>query len=161
MSKREFSKISPAVWRSERFTALDTDAKLLHLYFMSCEHQNSAGCYRLPDGYACSDLGWEIGMYREIRDKLVTADLIGFDPHTAEVYVLRWFKHNPPMNDKHAIGTRGIIERIESDTIREKVESEFQCADDGRASNAGRTNGAAGNGAHLTNTRLMQRGTAR
>lgn len=161
MSKRDFSKISPAVWRSERFTALDTEAKLLHLYFMSCGHQNSAGCFRLPDGYACSDLGWEIDKYRETRDRLIAADLASFDPHTAEMYVHRWFKHNPPMNDKHAIGTRSIIERIESDAIREKVEAEFQSADDGRASNAGRINGALGSGAHLTSTRLMQRGAAR
>ncbi|MDX0513329.1 hypothetical protein GOD47_01410 [Sinorhizobium medicae] len=161
MSKREFSKISPAVWRSERFTTLDTDAKLLHLYLISCEHQNSAGCFRLPDGYACSDLGWEMGKYREARDRLIADDLASFDAQTAEIYVHRWFKHNPPMNDKHAIGTRSIIERIESDAIREKVEAEFQTADDGRASKAARLNEAVANGAHLTNTSLMMRGVSR
>lgn len=140
---------------------MDSDARLLHLYLMSCEHQNSAGCFRLPDGYACSDLGWEIGAYRETRDSLVTADLISFDPQTAEIYVHRWFKHNPPMNDKHAIGTRSIIERIESDAIREKVEADFQSADDDRKSKASKGNGAAAYGAHLVNTGLMQRASSR
>jgi hypothetical protein len=43
--------------------------------------------------------------------------LVSFDDETSELFVHRWFKHNPPMNDKHALGTRFIIERIESDDI--------------------------------------------
>jgi hypothetical protein len=62
------------------------------------------------------------------------ADLITFDPQTAEIYVDRWFRHNPPMNDKHAVGTRRIVEEIESDVIREKVEAEFQAANEARLS---------------------------
>ncbi|HEV2898017.1 MAG TPA: hypothetical protein VGX71_09330 [Pseudaminobacter sp.] len=134
MSKREFSKVSPAVWRSGRFARLEcSTAQVLYLYFLSCEHQNSAGCFRLPDGYACSDLGWLPPKYTESRAKLVSVELVSFDPATAEIYVDRWFKHNPPMNDKHALGTRRIIEAIESDVIREKVETEFQAADEARA----------------------------
>ncbi|WP_378947797.1 hypothetical protein [Mesorhizobium sp. ANAO-SY3R2] len=133
MSKREFSKVSPAVWRSGRFTGLEcSTAQVLYLYFLTCEHQNSAGCFRLPDGYACSDLGWDTSKYVDARSKLVKAELITFDVSTAEIYVDRWFRHNPPMNDKHATGTRRIIEGIESGDVREKVEAEFQAADDAR-----------------------------
>ena len=47
MSKREFSKVSPAVWRSGKFTGLEcSTAQVLYLYFLTCEHQNSAGCFR-------------------------------------------------------------------------------------------------------------------
>jgi hypothetical protein len=101
MSKREFSKVSPALWRSGRFTGLEcSTAQVLYLYFLSCEHQNSAGCFRLPDGYACSDLGWSLETYQSARDKLITAELITVDLVTAEIYVDRWLKHNPPMNEK-------------------------------------------------------------
>ncbi|MCC0035339.1 MAG: hypothetical protein H6887_08780 [Hoeflea sp.] len=132
MSKREFSKISPTVWRSGRFNGLDSDAMVLHLYFMTCEHQNSAGCFRLPDGYACADLGWELGNYIRCRNQIIKAGLVSFDTESSEVFVHRWFKHNPPMNDKHAQGTCHIIQRIESDDIREKVEAEFQEVDEQR-----------------------------
>ena len=133
MSKREFSKVSPAVWRSGRFAGLGcSTAQVLYLYFLTCEHQNSAGCFRLPDGYACSDLGWDMQDYIDARDRLVAAGLICFDASTAEIYVERWFKHNPPTNEKHAIGTRRLIEAIESDAIREQVEADFQSADEAR-----------------------------
>lgn len=133
MSKREFSKVSPAVWRSGKFASLKSSAaQVLHLYLLTCEHQNSAGCFRLPDGYACSDLGWTAQDYADARDGLVAAGLIRFDATTAEIYVERWFKHNPPTNEKHAAGTRRLIEAIESDGIREQVEADFLSADEAR-----------------------------
>lgn len=99
MSGREWSKVAPNVWESGRFVGLtDSDAKLLLLYFMSNSHQNSSGCYRIPDGYAVADLGWSLDQYRSARNLLVEAELITFDPATSEVFVDRWFKHNPPTN---------------------------------------------------------------
>jgi hypothetical protein len=126
MSSRLFSKISPAIWRPGRFTALPTvKAKLLHLYFLTCEHQTSAGCFRLPDGYACADLGWTVEEYRAERQKLIDAGLIAFDASTSEIYVERWFKHNVPATEKHKQGARRLIEAIESDEIHEKAEADF------------------------------------
>lgn len=130
MSKRDFTKVSPAVWRSNRFRRLaTTDAQLLYLYFLTCEHQNSAGCFRIPDGYACADLGWETGRYVTARDTLVDGEMVSFDQEGEVVYIRRWFKHSPPMNDKHAVGTRKIIADIENDSLREVVEAEFDEAD--------------------------------
>ncbi|HEV2899897.1 MAG TPA: hypothetical protein VGX71_19105 [Pseudaminobacter sp.] len=152
MSKREFSKVSPAVWRSGRFTGLEcSTAKVLYLYFLTCEHQNSAGCFRLPDGYACSDLGWSPETYRSARDKLIAAELITVDLVTAEIYVDRWLKHNPPTNEKHSMGTRRIIEAIESDLIREKVEAEFLAADETRIAKVSPLHTSA-----LANSRLVR-----
>jgi hypothetical protein len=156
MSKREFSKVSPAVWRSGRFIGLKcTTAQVLYLYLVTCQHQNSAGCFRLPDGYACADLGWELLPYTEARDKLAAAALITFDAVTAEMYVDRWFKHNPPTNEKHAEGTRRLIERIESDEIREKVEAEFQSADEARLSKTDPID-TPFNHSNLANSRLVR-----
>lgn len=137
MSKREFTKVSPNVWRSNRFRKLPTsDAQLLYLYFLTCEHQNSAGCFRIPDGYACADLGWEESRYLGARTQLVDGDMVSFDPEGEVIYIHRWFKHSPPMNDKHAQGTMRLIFEIESDTLRDKVEEEFQEADDQRVRKA-------------------------
>ncbi|CAD7044735.1 hypothetical protein REJC140_03860 [Pseudorhizobium endolithicum] len=126
---REFSKISPAVWRSKTFQSVPDDERLLHLYLLTCEHQNSAGSFRLPDGYACADLGWDLQRYVSARSCLEQAELIAFDDETEEVFIQKWFVHNPPMNQKHALGTQRVIERIESDRIREMVEEQFEAAD--------------------------------
>ena len=89
------------------------------------------------------------------RDKLIAAELISFDPLTAEIYVDRWLKHNPPMNEKHARGTQRLIENIESDTIREKVEAEFMAADKSRSSKVVSLHSPA-----LANSRLVRNGRA-
>jgi hypothetical protein len=121
-----FTKVSPALWRSKSFQGLDADAKLLHLYLITNEHQNSSGSYRIPDGYACTDLGWDIERYLDARGALIDADLIAFDEEESEVYIKRWFKHCPPMNEKHAQGTMRMISGIESDRVRECAETEFE-----------------------------------
>lgn len=133
MSARKFSMVSPAIWRPGRFLSLgDPAAQLLYLYYLTCEHQTSAGCFRLPDGYACADLGWPVERYAAVRADLVTANMISFDAEMATIYVLRWFQHCGAMSDKHATGIRKVIAAIESDGIREQVEADFLAAEEER-----------------------------
>ena len=130
MSGREWSKVSPALWRSPRFLGLTgSDERLLLVYYMTSDHMNSSGCYRIPDGYAVADLGWTLERYRKARPLLVDAGLISFDAATDEVFVDRWFKHNPPTNAKHAKGAKTLISKIESDALREKAEAECAATD--------------------------------
>lgn len=115
---REFSKVSPALWQSDRFNGLPSDdGRYLYVYLLTNEHQTSAGCYRLPDGYACSDLRWPRDRYATARTQLVAADLIKFDASAQVIMVTRWFKHNPPMNEDHHTGIVRILERLPSETI--------------------------------------------
>jgi hypothetical protein len=112
---RDFSKISPALWHSQRFNTLPSDdGRYLYLYFLTCAHQNSAGCYHLPDGYACDDLQWPLERYLTARSQLIANDLIAFDDDCRVVMICRWFKHNPPMNEKHLIGIERVLEKLPS-----------------------------------------------
>ena len=132
MTKR-FSKVSPAVWRSRRFMSIpDSDAKLLYLYFVTSEHQTSIGAYVIPTGYAIADLAWDASRYEGARAALVDAELIAFDDETSIVYVERWFKHSPPMNESHAQGCQRLISELESYGIAEKVQADFDEADRNR-----------------------------
>lgn len=147
MSKgREFNKVSPALWRSKRFQALSTIGKVVLLYFLTSEHQNSAGCFRLPNAYAAADLGCTIEDYVAARSEVVGAGMARYDEDTSEVFVDRWFKHNPPMNDKHAIGTQRLIAEIESDRLREQAENEFTEVDEDRLTRASRASSLAATG---------------
>lgn len=126
MSSRKFTQVSPAMWRPGRFLSLSSvDAQLIYLYLLTGPHQNSAGCYRLPDGYAAADLGWELARYRKARDQLVEADFILFDEKTLEIYIQRWFQHCPPTGPKHTVSVERIISAIDSDAIREQAEADL------------------------------------
>lgn len=132
---RDFSKVSPLVWRDKRFRSLaSSDAKLAMLYFVTCEHQNSAGCYRLPDGYAASDLAWDAPRYEKARGAVIDAGLIIFDPETSELFIADWFETNPAMNPKHAQAVERRISTIDSDVIREAAEEDFLKSEEIRAS---------------------------
>lgn len=133
MSGRQFNMIAPAIWRSARFLSVSSDAKALHLYLLTSPHQNSAGTYCLPDGYACSDLRWPLEQYQGARTELVAAGLIEFDGETSEVYILRWFQHCAPKGPKQQAGTRRLVEGIESDRLRELVEEDYLAAEGGDA----------------------------
>ena len=123
---REFAKIAPQTWRDKRFRALtSSDARLAYFYFISCEHQNSAGVCRLPALYACADLGWKDDRYSSALDDVKTAGLVAYDAATEEVYCLGWYSVNPAQNPSHAQFIERRISEVESDDIRELVEGEF------------------------------------
>ena len=129
MTKR-FSKVSPAVWRSRRFMSLpDSDAKLLYLYFVTSEHQTSIGAYVIPTGYAIADLAWDASRYESARTALVDAELVAFDEEASTVYVERWFKNSPQMNESPAQGCQRLISELESSTIADKVQDDFEEAE--------------------------------
>ncbi|PAP96630.1 hypothetical protein [Mesorhizobium wenxiniae] len=126
---REFSKISPKVWRSKRFRALPVDdARYLLMFLLSSEHQTSAGCFRMPDAYAAADLGWPIERMDEARKHLIEGGLIAFDSTTDEYFVIGWFGHNKPMNASHQKSIVRVVSDIESDAVREIAEAELQPA---------------------------------
>lgn len=121
-----FSMVRRSLWRSSRFTSLPEDRdRLLYVYFLTCPHQTNVGCYQLPDGYACADLGWSLDAYHASRDRIIAAGLIDYDHDTGEIYIDRWLQNCPPTNAKHAAGIEKFIYGIESDRLREKVEEAF------------------------------------
>ncbi|RUX24201.1 hypothetical protein EOA13_31400 [Mesorhizobium sp. M7A.F.Ca.US.011.01.1.1] len=161
MSAREWSKLSPDVWRSPRFLSLgDVGAALLWHYYAAGPHANSSGCSCIPDGYILADFssfGWTDQHLTEARRLLIEAELISHDPKTTEVFVDRWFIHNPPTNPSHAKGAIKLIGKIASDMLREKAEAEFSETDFGSKLNqlVAAANDPHSSGDRLTNTPFM------
>lgn len=130
-TKRKFTLVLRSIWRSQRFGSLKgTDPRLLYFYFLTCRHQTSIGCFHLPDAYAADDLGWSIADYLEARAEVIRVGLIDFDASTFEVAIDRYIQNNPPANNSHATGMQALIENIESDRLREKLEAEFTAAEE-------------------------------
>ena len=154
---RDFSMVSPRIWASPRFRGLtDEAAKMAMLYLLTNSHQSSIGCYRLPAGYACDDLDWEKEKFGSALKALVTADLIAADYRTEEILILRWFRHCPPTNAKHAQGTFRLVEKIESATLKEACTADLQAAWDKWQSEHPGSGAAAGQSRHLLDTPRMR-----
>jgi hypothetical protein len=124
---RDYSKVSPALWQSERFNSLPSDdGRYLYLYLLTNEHQTSAGCYRIPDGYACSDLRWPLERYIKALAELVDADLVLHDKDAHVIGIRRWFRHNPPVSESHLLGVERVLERLSSQSIAEAAKKDAQ-----------------------------------
>ncbi len=127
---RDFNKVSPTLWQSARFRGpLSDDGRFLFLYFLTCPHNNSAGCFRIPVGYALDDLGWGQDRYDEALPLLVTAEMVDHDEENDVVLIERWFQHNPPMNPSHRKGIIGQLEKVQSDRLRAKANDALEAAE--------------------------------
>lgn len=112
---RDFSKVSPTIWRSRKFRSLSSDgARMLYLYLLTCPHGNSAGCFDLHPMYACADLGWSEDAYREAIESLSIADLVMVDWAENTLWIVNWDEFNEPTNPKHAIGLLTQLDQASS-----------------------------------------------
>ena len=124
---RDFSKISPKVWRSRRFKALATDdARYFMIFLITSPHQTSAGCFHMLDAYAAADLGWTVERMIDARTLVAAAELIVFDEATEEYFINGWFAFNRPMNVSHQTSIVRRVEALESELVREVAEAELQ-----------------------------------
>lgn len=143
---REFSKVSPQLWGKKGFKALSDSGKLAMLYFLTCRHQTSAGCYHLPDGYASADLGWQVDQYKSARKELEDANFIVFDEDVSEVYICGWFEDNPITNEKHQMGCERIIGMLESAMIQDVADKEMHDSNQKRVAARDRKRSRIGDG---------------
>ena len=119
---RDFNKVAICFWQQPN-RGLSDEAQYLRLYLMTCPHQNSAGAFSLPEGYACADLNWPLAKLRTHRKALIDANVLLFDADTNELFLVDWFTHNPAMNPKHIAGANRIIARLHSATIRDAAQT--------------------------------------
>jgi hypothetical protein len=115
---RDFTKISPRIWQLRSFQALTPRVRLQYLYLYGGPHQNSAGCSYISDSHACSDLRYKLKEYLANNQMLSDCDLLQCDVETSEVLITDWFKINPPMNEKHKVGTLKFIHAVSSPELR-------------------------------------------
>jgi hypothetical protein len=166
---RDFTKLTPTIFDDKRFLSLVTEPispQVVFFYLMGGKHQNSAGCYKLPDLYAASDLHCSVDGYVAARRALVEAGLILYDEETNELYIVGWFASNGSLtNWKHAAGTERLIYQIESQTIAdaayqdfETIKDAFERREEGRKDQRSRS---PANVHPLTSTPLMQRAASR
>lgn len=95
---RDYGKIHVGFWSSGTLAGLDSDARLLAVYLMTSSHTTMIGAFRLPDAYACEDLGWTPERFRNGLETLSKAGFIKYDAEHKFVWVINFTKWNKPDN---------------------------------------------------------------
>lgn len=95
---RDYGKIHTGFWASETMLGLESDARLLAIYLMTSQHTTMLGAFRLPDAYACEDLGWDSERFRNGLKTLSEAGFVKYDGVAKVVWIVKFVKWNRPDN---------------------------------------------------------------
>lgn len=95
---RDYGKVYSTVWSSPTIAGLSTNAKLLAVYLMTCQHGTIAGVFRLPDGYVAEDLQWSLETVSEGFRELFAKGFANRCETTKWVWITKHLEWNPPEN---------------------------------------------------------------
>lgn len=95
---RDYGKIHTGFWASDTMLGLESDARLLAIYLMTSQHTTMLGAFRLPDAYACEDLGWDSQRFQNGLETLTKAGFVKYDRATKVVWIVKFVKWNRPDN---------------------------------------------------------------
>lgn len=93
---RDYGKIHTGFWASDTLSGLDDSSRLLAAYLLTSSHTTMLGAFRLPDAYACEDLGWDS---ERLQNGFVTLSAFAkYDTKTKWVWVIKFLEWNRPEN---------------------------------------------------------------
>ncbi len=114
MTPHRYRKVSPRVWRDEKFARLTPAQKLLYLYAITGPQSNRIGLGVFSPAMAAEDLGFDAphlthsegvegGVPPPLRESFAEAFAKvrnmfdwGWDPTTRVLFIPKWFVYNPP-----------------------------------------------------------------
>ena len=95
---RIYGSIQTALWFDRNFNHLSDQGRLLAVYLLTCPHGNLLGCFRLPCGFVCEDLKWELAKVTQAFQELIDAHLVKYDADSGWVSIIHFLKNNPIVN---------------------------------------------------------------
>lgn len=109
---RDYGKIQTAFWTSDDIRGLSDHGRLLALYLLSGPHTNQIGCFRLPDGYACEDLGWDSETVSKGFHELSENGFATRDETNKWVIVHRFLKWNEIENPNQGKSAARLFDQV-------------------------------------------------
>lgn len=95
---RDYGVIHRGFWANEDIRSAGDDARTLAAYLLTSPHTTTVGAFRLPDAYACDDLGWTSERLRNGFETLSRIGFIRHDSATKWVWVVKFLEWNKPAN---------------------------------------------------------------
>ena len=109
---RDYGKVHTSFWSSQTIRGMGEDARTLALYLMTSPHTTIAGVFRLPDGYACEDLGWSSERVCEGFRELFAKGFANRCETTKWVWIRKHIDWNPPENPNQRKAAAKCAEQI-------------------------------------------------
>lgn len=109
---REYGQIQSSFWADPEVQALSGEARLLACYLLTGPHSNGLGCYRLPNGYAQTDLGWSVETILKGFDELLSIGFAYRCERTFYVLIPNFLRWNPIANPKVAMARMKELEAV-------------------------------------------------
>ena len=106
-----YQKIESQIWNDEDFSTLSIETQRLFLYLLTSPHGNLIGLYVLKEGYACADLKAAPEALRRGLEALSEGDFIAYDYDNQVVWIKKFLKHNPIVNQNQQ---KAMIREIEA-----------------------------------------------
>jgi len=95
---RDYGVIHRGFWANESLRSAGDDARMLAAYLLTSPHTTTLGAFRLPDAYACDDLGWVPERLRNGFETLSNIGFIRYDAASKWVWIVKFLEFNKPAN---------------------------------------------------------------
>lgn len=95
---RDYGVIHRGFWANESMKGAGDDARMLATYLLTSPHTTTLGAFRLPDAYACDDLGWDSKRLRNGFETLSNIGFIRYCETTKWVWIVKFLEWNKPAN---------------------------------------------------------------
>ena len=109
---REFGIIYSRYWQWALENGVDDTSMILGAYLLSCEHGNSAGCFRCSIAYAADDLGYGIDRVTKAYQDLIDREFILYCEASRIVFLPKYLRWNPIQNKNHGKGVLKILSAL-------------------------------------------------
>lgn len=113
---RDYGKVQTTFWTSEDMRSLTDAGKMLALYLLTGIHTNQIGCFRLPDGYVCEDLGWDAKTVSKGFAELLENGFATRDEGSKWVFIHKYLKWNIIENPNQAKAAERLFEQVPNTT---------------------------------------------
>lgn len=107
-----YQPILTSIWTDEKFTKFNDVQKVLWMYLLTCPHSNMLGLYRLPVGYAVSDLHWSSERFQERFGELLQEQFLEWDEEGQIVLIKNHLKHRPLENQNQVKAAIKVLDTI-------------------------------------------------
>jgi len=107
-----YTKIDELIWKDKTLKEISVEARLLFIYFLSCQHRNVLGVYYIPKFYIQADLGYPFERVSEGLGELLGKGFITYDEGSETVFVHNFLKYNPLQNANQVKGAINILSTI-------------------------------------------------
>jgi hypothetical protein len=109
---REYGSVHTCFWTHCAIQSLSDHAKLLALYLLTGPHTNMLGCFRLPVGYICEDLGWQTEQVFNRLEELADINFARYETSYYWIMISQFLTWNPIENPNQGKSICRLFEQV-------------------------------------------------